>query len=194
LRPSLSATFLRHRIVATVRASKDIAVQKAAEGITQNLVYDNPTIKQLSAFVAGLLAYPEGHKSATNGKIYIEEMIEKYSSGLEGSISNVMANRPVKNVATVLLTGSTGNLGSQILASLLEDNSVERVYAFNRPASGTRSIMERHKARFVDKGLDTRLFGSKKLVFVEGDAAQEKLGLDETLYEEASNGLSWIDL
>jgi Male sterility protein len=181
----LSATILRRRITGALASSTNLATIKASEFVTQNTVYQYPTIVALSSFLVSLIADPEGITDPKKGKILIEKMIEKYSDGLDGKIH---ASPSGTNVAArvVLLTGSTGNLGAQLLASLLEHEDVERVYALNRP-SGSKSMLERHRERFADKALDANLLSSKKLVFVEGDAASPNLGLSKHTYEEVSH-------
>ncbi|KNZ79425.1 L-aminoadipate-semialdehyde dehydrogenase large subunit [Termitomyces sp. J132] len=186
---SLSATILRRRIAGALRASKDNSTIKAAENITQNTVYRYPSIETLATFLVKLVADPEGFQDGKNAKAEIEAMIEKYSAGLDSSHSDLSALSAPKN-KVILLTGSTGNLGSQILADLLLDPSVERVYALNRASTG--SILERHTERFQDKGLDIKLLQSDRLAFVEGDAALSRFGLSDQLYNEISDSVTVI--
>ncbi|KNZ74034.1 Linear gramicidin synthase subunit D [Termitomyces sp. J132] len=186
---SLSATILRRRIAGALRASKDNLTVKAAENITQNTVYTYPSIESLTTFLVKLVADPEGFQDGKNAKVEIEAMIEKYSAGLDNSHSDFSVLSTPKN-KVILLTGSTGNLGSQILADLLLDSSVERVYALNR--ASTSSILERHTERFQDKGLDIKLLQSDRLAFVEGDAALSRFGLSDQLYNEIRDSVTVI--
>lgn len=120
--------------------------------------------------------------TVTSRTSQIEEMIEKYSKGLEGTRKR--SSRPLVSIKTVLLTGSSGNLGSHILALLLNDDRVNKVYAFNRPSATKQTILERHATRFEDRGLDVDLLTSEKITYLTGDAAQAHLGLDYNLYRE----------
>jgi FlaA1/EpsC-like NDP-sugar epimerase len=179
----LSATILRRRITGALRSGKNAATAKAAEIVTQNTVYSYPTIASLSAYLAEVVANPFALAGAQNSKIAIENMIDKYGVGLDTSKAiELKAGSPERKV--VLLTGTTGNLGAQLLAELLANKEVEKIYAFNRPGSGSLSILDRHKERFLDKGLDSALLASDRLVFVEGDAALPNLGLSQDLYVE----------
>ncbi|RDB20216.1 Non-canonical non-ribosomal peptide synthetase FUB8 [Hypsizygus marmoreus] len=179
---SLSATFLRHRIVGALRSSSDLVTQKAAQNLEQNSVYSFPVIKDLAAYIAELTSNADGLSNKVEGKVRIEEMIEKYAAGLPGP-ADVSSHTPVgKCPPVVLLTGSSGNLGSQILATLLEDDRIEKVYAFNRRSTGAPTILARHVERFKDRGLDVSLLESKKLVFLSGDTTQPDLGLDRGQY------------
>ncbi|KAJ3726812.1 male sterility protein-domain-containing protein [Lentinula raphanica] len=108
----------------------------------------------------------------------IEAMVSKYSTGLDGNNDSPSSHKPRTVNETVLLTGSTGNLGCYILASLLLIPNVQRVYTFNR-RSATQNILERHRAHFAEKGLDVALLSSPKLVHLEGDIALPSLDLQE---------------
>ena len=84
----------------------------------------------------------------------------------------------------MLLTGSTGNLGAEILSKLLLDNSLEKIYVFNR--RGTSGSEDRHHRRFNDKGFDASVLKDTRLIYLEGDASAEKLGLDDVNYQAVS--------
>ncbi|GLB38113.1 putative acetyl-CoA synthetase-like protein [Lyophyllum shimeji] len=193
---SLSATILRRRIVGALRASKDTATVKTAETITQNTVYAHPSIEALTRFLVGLVADPQGFKGADDGKARIEAMIEKYSAGLEAPLpvpTGAGVERNGRRGEVVLLTGSTGNLGAEILAALLADGRVGRVYALNRaPKEAGKTMRERHVERFVDKALDVGLLSSERLVFVEGDTALPRLGLEEGVYAQIRDSVTVI--
>lgn len=178
---SLGATILRRRIVGAMQSNE---TKRAAKLISQVAVYDNPSIKRLSKFLAHVVADPENFWF-TNCKIEaIETMIAKYSNSLPAPLTSRSKQAPRDDGAVVLLTGSTGNLGAQLLSSLLENPGVRMVYALNRPASGTRSIPQRQKERLKDKGLDTLILESDRLVFLEGETREERLGLVDAVYDD----------
>ncbi|KAF8069229.1 hypothetical protein FPV67DRAFT_1449015 [Lyophyllum atratum] len=79
---------------------------------------------------------------------------------------------------------STGSLGSQILATLLEDDRVAWVYALNRPSKGAVTIQERHVKRFKDNGLNPDLLENSELLFVLRDAPQPNMGFEGDLYSQ----------
>ena len=86
---------------------------------------------------------------------------------------------------TVLVTGTTGRLGSHLLAQLLARPDVARVYALNRPALGaSRSIEERTRSAFKLWGLDESLLTSDKVVLLVGDLTKAKFGLEAHVYDE----------
>ncbi|KAG5640035.1 hypothetical protein DXG03_001594, partial [Asterophora parasitica] len=123
---------------------------------------------------------------------HMERLIEEYSRLPPGpSTPSTTRRRDQSSTSSILLTGSTGNLGSDLLASLLHDPSVTKIYALNRPSSqGPAS--ERVHAQFAAKGLDVAALKSEKLVFIEGDTTQPGLGLGDSLYNEISASISTI--
>ncbi|EHA19603.1 hypothetical protein ASPNIDRAFT_129526 [Aspergillus niger ATCC 1015] len=80
---------------------------------------------------------------------------------------------------TVLLTGSTGELGSYLLEELLQDPTITHVYCLNRSADAeTRQL-----ARFREKRLaDGWLVETSRVKFWQADLSQERLGLTEEEY------------
>lgn len=179
---SLSATILRLRLISALRKS---GFSTLAATIPQGIVYSYPTIGVLSDVLARLVTNPsEGNNTFAMPKTHeesIEEMISKYTQGLDASPPNPAKVDPTRQY--VLLTGSTGNLGAQLLESLLLNDSVARVYTLNRPSAKT-SMYERHRARFQDKALDISLLSSSKLVFLDGETTREDLGLPEDTLKE----------
>ncbi|KAG9309639.1 putative aminoadipate reductase [Chiua virens] len=191
---SLSVTYLRNRILGALRTSPDPEVKKTAPHLPPNVIFENPTIQLLASRIATLVSSSgAGHTADTVGehKQAINAMIEKYSVGLAGPADGVLPSSGSIEPAVVLLTGSTGGLGSFLLAELLQSSAVQRVFAFNRPSS-TKSIEERQKAAFRDRGLPVNLLDSNKIAYVEADAALERCGLPPAQYEEIRNSVTLI--
>lgn len=122
------------------------------------------------------------HPSRTTSAVV--EAIEKYSEGLAdlSVTGTIIMSKPRDDPTTVLLTGSTGNLGSHILASLLQDDRVACIFAHNRPSKVGETIMSRQRASFEAQGLNIKLLESAKLVLIEGDLTQVSLGLSDEVF------------
>lgn len=114
----------------------------------------------------------------------IEKMVQRYTSDLP--MPAFAMDSPEVNTGSivVLLTGSTGNVGAHILAALLAEPMVSRVYTLNRQS--TSRIEDRQAATFADRGLPVELLGSEKLVQLVGDIGKDAFGLEDTLYKEVS--------
>ena len=110
----------------------------------------------------------------------IEERVVHYS--MDMSIKNTFS-QPRSGGAVVFLTGSTGNIGSQILATLLEDSGVSRVYAFNRGQSSEEST-RRQAIKFHGCGFSVDLLSSAKYVPLIGDLNEEYFGLSHAIYND----------
>jgi Male sterility protein len=123
----------------------------------------------------------------------MEKMVAKYSQTFPAQ-SPTKALLPLnKKEMVVLLTGSTGGLGSNVLDCLIRDPSVSRIYALNRvDGKGGRLLRERQKGAFEEHGLNVKLLDSQKLVLLEGDTALDNLGLHEPVFEEIRKGITSI--
>ncbi|KAJ4469195.1 putative aminoadipate reductase [Lentinula aciculospora] len=193
---SLCATVLRLRIISILRNSGNSSLQAASKLVSDNVVYNHPTIASLTQYL--FATQDTGVQNAVPGRSHedaIQEMITVYSQGLGTPITSKLngglnSNHGLMQII-VLLTGSTGNLGAQILKDLLLNDSVALVYTLNRPSTSA-SIQQRHQERFDDKALDVKLLSSQKLVHLEGDTSQPKLGLSNDIYEKLRYSLTHI--
>ncbi|KAF9465935.1 hypothetical protein BDZ94DRAFT_1296127 [Collybia nuda] len=153
--------------------------------IPQNLVYLNPTINKLTSYLIQVIHHGQTSvaMSITSGKFAeMEGLVRKYCATFPSHRPQAYKNAGVGGDA-VLLTGSTGFLGSHILKSLVETPEVTRVYTLNRrDTRGKRSIRDRHLSGFSNRGLDVSILSSDKLFFLEGDTTSEYLGLGPDMY------------
>ncbi|KAI5884843.1 acetyl-CoA synthetase-like protein [Schizophyllum commune H4-8] len=187
---SLNATVLRLRILGALKA--DTFAAPASPQVTQNIVYQHPSITKLADFVSQLVRGGDvaPQSSETAAKEAIVALAVKYSEGLPGYVDASTLPRyvpsatpaPLELPATVLLTGTTGNLGAEVLAMLLKDDRVSRIYTLER--AGKTPVRERQHARFADKGFDLSLLDSTKLVALEGDLSAEMLGQSDEIITE----------
>ncbi|KZT20031.1 putative nonribosomal peptide synthetase [Neolentinus lepideus HHB14362 ss-1] len=182
---SLSATLLRNRIIGALRSSAS-AANEVAFKVNQSIVFAHPTIRQLAGKIASLVDQRTTDVVGSKPTRNIVNMIAKYSATLPKE-----EERPI----VVLLTGSTGSLGSHLLLQLIQTERVAKVYAYNRKSSAVSSF-ERQKAAFVDKGFDCSCLDDaviqSKVVFLEGEAARDSLDLDTKIYEELQNTCTHI--
>ncbi|KAI6097310.1 putative aminoadipate reductase [Pisolithus croceorrhizus] len=186
---SLSATFLRNRINGSLKTSQDQSIRGAVSRISQSIVFAYPTLRALAGQLVNIITRKEDTVDPT---AEIKRMLEKYSSGLPGKrIGDIPTGRDRNKPHVVLITGSTGALGSYIVASLLQREDVVRIYALNRRSKTTTS-RERQLSTFQDRGLDAKLLESKKLVFVEGETSQDNLGLEDKAYAEIRDSVTVI--
>ena len=177
---SLSATILRRRITGALQSTESEMTKAAVRFVNQNTVYTYPTVDRLTNYLVSLVADTNWTEDIKSHVDQIETMIAQYSNPWP------TVNGNAEPGTVVLLTGSTGNIGSHILEALLRDPRILRIYAYNRPSPRQVSLLDRHRERFEDKGFDKALLFSEKLKFLEGDASRNNLGLSSLVFNEVS--------
>jgi hypothetical protein len=137
--------FLRNNILNTLRNSTE-SPAACAQAIDNGLIYAHPTISDMTSTIVSLFNSKES-ANADDPTVAIRNMCQRYSINLP-SIKHRDRPKPGKHV--VLITGSTQGLGSQLLAKLLRDKRIEKVFALNRPLQGKTSLA-RHAETFHDR-------------------------------------------
>ncbi|KAF9256609.1 acetyl-CoA synthetase-like protein [Marasmius fiardii PR-910] len=173
---SLQATWIRNTILCALR---DLA-NLDHRSITRNFVYDYPTTDQLSIFVFSLAAggaVPE-QLDESEKKNLMSDLVEEYTKDFPVRLQQPKLTS-TESEKVVLLTGSTGNLGSYVLSSMIEDSTVTHVYALIR--KGTVDILQRQRAAFESRGLNAKTVLAEKVTILECDLCQDRLGIDSSL-------------
>ncbi|THH28493.1 hypothetical protein EUX98_g5705 [Antrodiella citrinella] len=185
---SLSATFLRNRIIGTLRSSSDANVRDAATRISQEFVFLHTTLQRLAAAVVHLVYPQKVSEEPMSSKDEILDLIAKYSADMPRFKEQGL---PIKSEgAVVFLTGSTGSLGSHILAALLASPKVKKVFTLDRP--GNSSVEARLQFAFESRGLPGELLQSEKLVALVGILSQHSLGLNDDNLPEIRSSVTHI--
>ncbi|KAF9459676.1 hypothetical protein BDZ94DRAFT_1284298 [Collybia nuda] len=176
---SLQATWLRNTILHAIRVS---ALKVNTRTLPYNFVYSNPTIRKLADYVVRV---SQGAQPSVEGAheraAAMKAMVQKYTSDFPRHMPSNKA--PSRNC--VLMTGTTGVLGSFILKSLLETPNIDLVFGLNRPdAKNNRNIRDRQISSFENAGINGSLIDSPKLRLVEGDLNAQNFGLSLEVHEE----------
>ena len=157
-----------------------------ASSIDTNFVFEHPTQKSIETFMVQLvLGVVDAAATTSREEQHVEAMFamcDKYTADLN-------AHKPLAGVEpfkreVVLITGTTGSLGTYLLARLLQDPRVFRVYALNRAGKG--SLLQRQEEACKDRGVDVSLLQSNKLRLVVGETSEKSLGVGDALYAEVS--------
>lgn len=137
-------------------------------------VYSNPSIE---ALIAVMLDLAEG-RSITKTEGAEQKMRKLYDLHMaDMPISARKAQpKPLNNIV-VLLTGSTGSLGSYILDSLISDPRVSLVYCLTRGLGGS----ERQRKSQAEKGLQQL---PDKVKFIDADLPKSYFGLSTAVYKK----------
>ena len=171
------------QVLTVVRKIKSIVESEAPEharNVVASLIYSNPTIKQLAVALRGL-THSQGFSREALHARKMEETLEKYSK----DIPQAVYTRESDNI-TVVLTGSTGSLGSYLIDVLISNPSVSKIYALNRATDGKSKQFLANSSR----GLSVDFEG--KVTFLQTSLGDEMFGLDTKTYKQMSREASVI--
>ncbi|KAI0332229.1 acetyl-CoA synthetase-like protein [Cubamyces sp. BRFM 1775] len=182
---SLQATWIRNTVLRAIR-EKD---PSAAKRLPMNLVFKAPTISALTSVIHGVVNNAGSDAAAASHTPQdLWKYVEKYSANLPARPANLI-DRPAGAKDVVLITGTTGGFGCDALEHLLRDESVERVYAFNRKGS---NALERQRKQFRARGLDETLLNSPKFRMVEAALHESGFGVEPELLDEVRRSVTHI--
>jgi hypothetical protein len=177
--PSLQATWIRNTLTRALRDGFQLDTRRNVD----NFVYEYPSISSLATFLVAHVSGKYADKSSDAAKEKdMVRMVGKYSASFPAHVSVGSTSSP--GCKSVLLTGSTGGLGSFVLSALVADKDVIRIYCINRPSiAGSASLLDRQVASLIDKGLPIEILESEKVILLEGDLEQHQWGLEKSVYD-----------
>ena len=146
----MSATYLRNRILGALRSAADPSVREIVHKVPDDIIFANPTIQWLAGVISSLVIGGDTYSARPLGE-QVEALISKYSTDIP-RFTGKTALKPSQNMV-VVLTGSTGGLGSHLLADLLKMNEVTKVYTFDRASS----VGDRQKLAFTERKLPVEI-------------------------------------
>ncbi|KAJ6598643.1 hypothetical protein B0H10DRAFT_2085224 [Mycena sp. CBHHK59/15] len=173
---SLQATWIRNSILHALQGSKQVDVR----AMPSNFVYCHPTLRLLADLLNRLASGSTSNPEDISISLRITEMeamVQKYSR-------NFLEHRAIveqPKTEAVLVTGTTGALGSHIIAELLALPNLPMVYALNRPGL---DITGRQSNSFTENGIDIQLLNSPNLRLLQGDLNTQDFGLSQDDYQE----------
>lgn len=144
--------------------------------ITPQTLYANPTVEQLAQVIVNILEGKSQDVVPRDEKI--QNLVEKYTNDLPSDRA-APSDRPALP-SNVILTGSTGSLGTYLLHNLLSNSAVSKIYCLNRSDAESRQ-----RKGLEEKGLsfdnDT---WETKVEFLQASFGEPRFGLDEGKYQE----------
>jgi thioester reductase-like protein len=160
--------------------------------LSNNTVYTNSSVNALAQAMQKLTA-PTNGENTTNGDHSNDElatMLDEYSREID-------AIKPVPYVnghtviderkLIIMLTGSTGALGSYIFERLLSRADIAHIYCFNRTADARDRQVDNNRTRKL-----TTNFPSERVTFLTGDLAKPNFGLPENDYQALHENVTHI--
>ena len=165
----------------TLRLGAAIRSSFRTPSISPAVIYKNPSVNLLATQLCRPLQHTtagdvEGNRTAAVASLLLqyEEKIDQIASKGLPPPSQTPETMPAAEV--VLLTGSTGTVGSFLLNRLLADSRVSHIYCLNR----THDSLSLQRTRNLQRGLPCN-FPPDRVTFLTADLAKSHLGLDDDL-------------
>lgn len=149
--------------------------------VTAKVIYSNPTIKKLAIAIqrsSQLQKEPHSDQSPHDKFVEMQALLSEYSRDLP-KLGVPTAMQQSDQRICVLITGSTGSIGSYVLDHLLRSPKVYRIYCLNRSIEAEMRQLDLHSA----KGLYTA-WNSDRVTFFQSRVSEPNLGLKPQAYED----------
>lgn len=172
------------RLVRGLKVSLQARSEKAASSITLRLIYKCPTAEALADTLTQLVEKGTVVCEQGSDTKAMSQMLEKYKTRIE-SMKPCKHRETAGTKATVLLTGTTGSLGSYILDALLADSEVSQVMCLNR----SQTIAEQQQRIQAERGLAQDMSRAR---FIEVKLSEDKLGLEPSKYQQILDSATHI--
>ena len=189
-----------------LQAKKAHLGKECADRFLPSAIYKHPTLNQLKEFVLRLAGvripinrtssanlnghsngFANGHVNKRRRESTIERMqtmLQKYVGGL--SYSSHPSPLTSSEHMTVILTGSTGSLGSYLLEALYHNKHVSHIICLNRSPNAA----ERHKQIGPKRGFSS--LDPDRVDFFKADLSKPQLGLDPVVYENLRSTVTHV--
>ena len=180
---SLGVSVVVKRLKAALEAS---SIYLQFEDINPRFVYGAATVDKTTDAILTLIDNSQGSPH-TNGiapseKNTLESMLETYSRNMP--LAQLEHRKDsAASPWTVLVTGSTGSLGTYILAALDKLQTLKvgkKIVCLNRSADAEKRQRKSNQARGIKPSLLDQ--GSRKVEFLQADFSKENLGLAPATY------------
>ncbi|KAL8964309.1 MAG: hypothetical protein Q9183_004537, partial [Haloplaca sp. 2 TL-2023] len=188
-----------------MRMSRELRIQAGRSGLGKSgkdsflpeAFYQHPTLNRMKDFILGQgntrpskKRTLDGVLKSQGGKLHgrdvdhralkptserVQALFQQYASGLGSS------TQPSEPISTkrmiVILTGSTGSLGSYLLEALCRSQNVSHVICLNRSATAA----EKHQQTGSKRGLTP--INPERVEFLQADLSKPQMGLNPAVYE-----------
>lgn len=146
--------------------------------MSPNFVYQHPTIASLALYASAVGGSgPQSFESRTVR--HLQDFLHRYTDNFPPHVPSIPA--PGKEV--ILITGTTGSLGSAVLARLSGLDAVGTIYALNRP-NAQRGLLERQQDALKSRGYDPEVVMSAKVELIQGELTADGLRLNNPQLEQ----------
>ena len=143
-------------------------------------VYTNPSVTALTNAILRLSRHQQDSMASQEQERHrrLSSFFKEYQDKIDRLPKSATEVQETKN-NVVILTGSTGALGSHILDTLLLAHPTTHIYCLNRAADS----LALQKTRNQSYGLNMQLDASR-VTFLTADLSQEHLGLQQDIFHK----------
>ena len=176
---------IRNAIMHALRET----VKHPVHSLPINFIYEHPSIAALASFVYQWAttgsASETGRDSERALKVAeMEQLLGHFTRVLNERFPDIQQAPPINGFGhapgeeVVVITGTTGYLGSFLLEQTIRDPRVRKVFALNRYSSASGvAIIERQRDAFRSMSIDPALLNDPKVEFLAADYPRQRLGL-----------------
>ncbi|KAF3912517.1 hypothetical protein ABW20_dc0107465 [Dactylellina cionopaga] len=172
---------------------RELKLRFPFEALVPGVVYANPSVELLAKEIirfSNQVEMPLASNDKPNNTL--TSIREKYEAFIDGFARGIRSRsqpevRDPTAPKTIILTGSTGALGSFILQSLISDPSVAHVYCFNRSADSKTMQISRNTERQLSTD-----FPESRVTFLAPDLSDPEFGLEAPIYYELLSSVTHI--
>ncbi|KAJ5650936.1 acetyl-CoA synthetase-like protein [Penicillium longicatenatum] len=149
-------------------------VQFSESALEPRTIYTYPTITQLAKYAYSLVSSPTSAAAVADDSAVCRALVDKYTQNLPATIPNKPA--PADESQVLIITGTTGTIGSYLLDIAIANPRVRHIFCLNRAADGQARQTEASASR----GLSTDFTRAE---FLQVDLAEPTLGLAADNYD-----------
>uniref|UniRef100_A0A093VKL3 Linear gramicidin synthase subunit D n=1 Tax=Talaromyces marneffei PM1 TaxID=1077442 RepID=A0A093VKL3_TALMA len=189
---SLQVTIAVQKLKAALRA-QNLNVDSSKIG--PHFFYTSPSSNQLAQAIDQLIngvkkeGTAEVHSKENDRKTYMQAMIDKYKVGFDVELA---LKKTRADSLTVVLTGSTGSLGSYLLHSLIENPRIAKIICLNRSADAQKRQTAQNKHKDLLTPWESSDAQSNPVEFLTADLSKPDLGLGEETYNQLLGSIDAI--
>lgn len=164
------------RLLRLVRRGLSDRADTVQKSLTARTIYQNPSAAMLSnALMQSITGESPSPAESDAGETSMQQILDSYTSKLND----------LERTDVIVLTGSTGSVGSYFLDCLIQQRKFAKIVCLNR-TGGTIGRQQRiHQSR----GLTDEF---SNVQFLECDLTKDKLGLSEAQYAALTNETTHI--
>ncbi|KAE8152317.1 hypothetical protein BDV25DRAFT_170593 [Aspergillus avenaceus] len=163
------------QLATILRSAVSFQAVQGRPQVTAQHIYAHSTVSQLAEFILNLITGKSQASVPRNERI--TNTVTKYTSDIP---TRPTPSPQLPSASTVILTGSTGSLGTYLLHTLVTNPQVAKIYCFNRSDAQDRQVRS-----FSEKGLDPLpLTDPSKVEFLTVSFGAPRFNLTEQKYNE----------